>query len=265
MVIEIEVRDVKVRYRSVKALDGVSLSVRSGEVLSIIGPNGAGKSTLLKVIDGVLKPHVGTVLVDKTPILRLKQKEVARKMGYVPQRLRATGMLTVHDFVMTGRRPHVSFAPTKEDEGKVYEALKVVGLSEFTDRALEELSGGELQRAVIARALAGEPEVLLLDEPTSNLDLKHQLEVLNLVRSLSRSGLTVIMALHDLTQAYRASDKVLLLNSGKVVAAGGPDEVLRSDLISRVYGVPVLIIKDHRVVVPAASDITFNASNRRLK
>jgi iron complex transport system ATP-binding protein len=250
MVIEIEVRGVKVYYKSVRALDGVSLSVRNGEVLSIIGPNGAGKSTLLRVINGVLKPHVGTVLIDKTSLHDLRPRDVARKVGYVPQRLRATGMLTVYDFVMTGRRPHVSFAPTKEDEEKVYEALKVVRLSDLADRALEELSGGELQRAVIARALAGEPEVVLLDEPTSNLDLKYQLEVLSLVRSLSNRGLIVIMAVHDLTQAYRASDKILLLNGGKVVAAGDPDEVLRPDLISKVYGVPVIIIKEHKIIVP---------------
>jgi len=250
LVIEIEVRGVKVRYRSVRALDGVSVNVRSGEVLSIIGPNGAGKSTLLKVINNVLRPHAGTVLIDKTSIRDLRPKELAKKMGYVPQRLRATGMLTVYDFVMTGRRPHVNFVPTKEDEEKVLEALKIVGLSDLAERALEELSGGELQRALIARALAGEPEVVLFDEPTSNLDLKYQLEVLSLVRSLGRRGLIVIMALHDLTQAYRASDKILLLNSGKVVAAGIPEEVLRPELLSKVYGVPVMVIKEHKVVVP---------------
>lgn len=131
-----------------------------------------------------------------------------------------------------------------------YKTRLSAGLSDLAERALEELSGGELQRALIARALAGEPEVVLFDEPTSNLDLKYQLEVLSLVRSLSRRGLIVIMALHDLTQAYRASDKILLLNSGKVVAAGIPEEVLRPELLSKVYGVPVMVIKEHKVVVP---------------
>ncbi len=142
MVIEIEVRGLKVRYRSVRALDGVYVDVRSGEILSVIGPNGAGKSTLLKVINGVLRPYMGTVLIDKSSIDELRPRELAKKVGYVPQRLRAIGMLTVYDFVMTGRRPHVSFMPTKEDEDKVLEALKIVGLSSLAERALEELSGG---------------------------------------------------------------------------------------------------------------------------
>jgi iron complex transport system ATP-binding protein len=118
MVIEIEVRGVKVYYKSVRTLDGVSLSVRNGEVLSIIGPNGAGKSTLLKVINGVLKPHVGTVLIDKKPLHDLRRRDVARKVGYVPQRLWATDMLTVYDFVMTGRRPYVNFAPGQGGRGE---------------------------------------------------------------------------------------------------------------------------------------------------
>ncbi|RZN57261.1 MAG: ABC transporter ATP-binding protein [Candidatus Methanomethylicota archaeon] len=250
MVIEIEVKGIKLYYKSTKALDGVSLNVKNGEVLSIIGPNGAGKSTLLKVINRVLKPHMGIVLIDKKPIHNLKSIEIAKKIGYVPQRLRATGMLTVYDFVMTGRRPHINFIPTKEDEDKVYEILKNIGLLDFADRALEELSGGELQRVMIARALAGEPEVILFDEPTSNLDLRYQIEVLNLIRSLSNKGLIVIMALHDLTQAYRVSDKIIMLNSGKVIAVGSPDEVLNPELISKVYGIPVIIIKEHKIIVP---------------
>jgi len=250
MVIEIEVKGIKLYYKSIKALDGVSLNVKNGEVLSIIGPNGAGKSTLLKVINRVLKPHMGIVLIDKKPIHNLKSIEIAKKIGYVPQRLRATGMLTVYDFVMTGRRPHINFIPTKEDEDKVYEILKNIGLLDFADRALEELSGGELQRVMIARALAGEPEVILFDEPTSNLDLRYQIEVLNLIRSLSNKGLIVIMALHDLTQAYRVSDKIIMLNSGKVIAVGSPDEVLNPELISKVYGIPVIIIKEHKIIVP---------------
>jgi iron complex transport system ATP-binding protein len=250
MVIEIEVKGIKLYYKSIKALDGVSLNVKNGEVLSIIGPNGAGKSTLLKVINRVLKPHMGIVLIDKKPIHNLKSIEIAKKIGYVPQRLRAIGMLTVYDFVMTGRRPHINFIPTKEDEDKVYEILKNIGLLDFADRVLEELSGGELQRVMIARALAGEPEVILFDEPTSNLDLRYQIEVLNLIKFLSNKGLIVIMTLHDLTQAYRVSDKIIMLNSGKVIAAGSPDEVLNPELISKVYGIPVIIIKEHKIIVP---------------
>lgn len=250
MVIEINVKDVKVYYRSVKALDGVSLNVRAGEVLSVIGPNGAGKSTLLRVINGVLKPLMGVVYIDKRPLSEIPRREVARKTGVVPQKVHALGMLTVYDFVMTGRRPYVDFAPSKTDEEKVYEALKAVDAVNLAERTLEELSGGELQRVVIARALAGEPEVMLMDEPTSNLDLKYQLETLNVIRSLRSKGLAVIMAIHDLTQAYRVSDKVLLLKGGMVFAAGKPDDVFNPETLSRVYGVSTIIIKEHKIIAP---------------
>lgn len=250
MGIEINVRNVKVRYRSIKALDGVSLSVRAGEILSVIGPNGAGKSTLLKVINGVLRPMVGVVYIDGKPLDELPEREVARKTGIVPQRVHTSGMLSVHDFVMTGRRPHIDFVPSKTDEEKVHEALRTVDALDLAGRTLEELSGGELQRVIIARALAGEPEVMLLDEPTSSLDLKYQLEVLNLVRSLRSKGLTVIMAIHDLTQAYRVSDKVLLLKGGRVFAAGEPDDVLNPKTLFEVYGIPTTVIKEYRVVAP---------------
>ncbi|MEM4685776.1 MAG: ABC transporter ATP-binding protein, partial [Sulfolobales archaeon] len=211
MVIEINIRDVKVYYRSVRALDGVSLDVRNGEILSVIGPNGAGKTTLLRVINGVLKPLMGVVYVDGKSLNEIPRKELARKIGTVPQRIYDLGMLTVYDFVMTGRRPYIDLIPSKTDEEKVHEALKTVNALHLSERTLEELSSGELQRVIIARALAGEPDVLLLDEPTSNLDLKHQVEVLNIIKSLRSKGLIIIMAIHDLTQAFRISDKVLLL------------------------------------------------------
>ncbi|MEM2214834.1 MAG: ABC transporter ATP-binding protein [Candidatus Nezhaarchaeales archaeon] len=250
MVIEISVRDVKVYYRSIKALDGVSISVNGGEVLSILGPNGAGKSTLLKVINGVLRPVMGVVYIDNKNLLKIPRRELARRIGIVPQRVHLATLLSVYDFVMTGRRSYINLFPTKIDEEKVYEALKVVGALELANRSLDELSGGELQRVVIARALAGEPEVLLLDEPTNNLDLKYQIEVLNLIRSLRSRGLTIIVALHDLTQAFRISDKVLLLKGGRVYAVGRPEEVLKPEVIFEVYGVPTIVIREHKIIAP---------------
>ncbi|MEM4685293.1 MAG: ABC transporter ATP-binding protein, partial [Sulfolobales archaeon] len=249
MVIEINIRDVKVYYRSVRALDGVSLDVRSGEILSVIGPNGAGKTTLLRVINGVLKPLMGVVYIDGRSLSEIPRKELARKIGTVPQRIYSLGMLTVYDFVMTGRRPYIDLLPSKTDEEKVHEALKTVNALHLSERTLEELSSGELQRVIIARALAGEPDVLLLDEPTSNLDLKHQVEVLNIIKSLRSKGLIIIMAIHDLTQAFRISDKVLLLENGRVFTVGKPDDVLNPEILSKIYGVPILVIKEHKIVI----------------
>ncbi|MEM0505546.1 MAG: ABC transporter ATP-binding protein [Sulfolobales archaeon] len=252
MVIEINIRDVKVYYRSVRALDGVSLDVRSGEILSVIGPNGAGKTTLLRVINGVLKPLMGVVYIDGRSLSEIPRKELARKIGTVPQRIYSLGMLTVYDFVMTGRRPYIDLLPSKTDEEKVHEALKTVNALHLSERTLEELSSGELQRVIIARALAGEPDVLLLDEPTSNLDLKHQVEVLNIIKSLRSKGLIIIMAIHDLTQAFRISDKVLLLENGRVFTVGKPDDVLNPEILSKIYGVPILVIKEHKIVIPSS-------------
>ncbi|MBS7660023.1 MAG: ABC transporter ATP-binding protein [Candidatus Bathyarchaeia archaeon] len=251
MVIEVEVKGVKVYYKSIKALDGVTLSVKNGEILSIVGPNGAGKSTLLKVINGVLRPKIGTVYVDQKSLSDISPREIAKRIGLVPQKIQLTGMLTVYDFVMTGRRPYIDFTPSKRDEEKVYEALETVGAINLADRSLEELSGGELQRVIIARALAVEPEVLLLDEPTNSLDLKYQVEIQKIVKSLRSKGLIIIMAIHDLTYAYRISDKILMLNNGRVFAAGKPEEVLTPKNILAVYGVKPLIITEYKIVAPA--------------
>ncbi|MEM0489026.1 MAG: ABC transporter ATP-binding protein [Candidatus Bathyarchaeia archaeon] len=251
MVIEVEVKGVKVYYKSIKALDGVTLSVKNGEILSIVGPNGAGKSTLLKVINGVLRPKIGTVYIDQKSLSDISPREIAKRIGLVPQKIQLTGMLTVYDFVMTGRRPYIDFTPSKRDEEKVYEALETVGAINLADRSLEELSGGELQRVIIARALAVEPEVLLLDEPTNSLDLKYQVEIQKIVKSLRSKGLIIIMAIHDLTYAYRISDKILMLNNGRVFAAGKPEEVLTPKNILAVYGVKPLIITEYKIVAPA--------------
>ena len=251
MGIEIKVKDVKIYYKSIKALDGVSLEVNSGEILSIVGPNGAGKSTLLKVISGVLKPKIGAVYFDGKLLREIPQKEVAMKTGLVPQRISSTGTLTVFDFVLTGRRPYINFMPTKIDEEKAYEALKKVNAAHLVNRTLEELSGGELQRVLIARALAVEPEVMLLDEPTSNLDLKYQQETLNLLKVLRSKGLTIIMTIHDLTQAYRISDKILMLKNGRVFATGKPEEVLTPQNILTVYGISTIILKEHKIITLA--------------
>ncbi len=250
MVVEIEVKDVKVYYGCVRALDGVSLPVKNGEILSIVGPNGAGKSTLLKVINGVLKPKYGAVYLDQEHLDSLSPREVARRVGFVPQRLHVGEMLTVYEFVMTGRRAYISFMPSKVDEEKVFEALRAVGAIDLAERTLEELSDGELQRVIIARALAGEPEVLLLDEHINNLDMKYQLEVQRIIRDLRAKGMIIILATHDLTFAYRISDKILMLNCGKVFAAGKPGEVLTPEHIQEVYGVKPLIITEYKLVIP---------------
>jgi iron complex transport system ATP-binding protein len=249
--VRIRVKGVTVTYGGFRALSGASLEVGGGEILSLVGPNGSGKTTLLRVIDGVLRPRRGTVYLDGSSLRELPPREAARRMGMVPQRTPPAGMLTVFDFVLTGRRPHLGLLPSRRDEEKALEAMREVGVLHLAERTLEGLSGGELQRVSIARALAGEPEVLLLDEPTSNLDPRYQVEILELLRDLRSKGLCLVMATHDLTHAYRISDKVVVLKRGRIFSAGSPEEVFRPEVLSRVYGVRLKVLPEHRIVAPA--------------
>lgn len=245
----ISVLDVEVRYRSLKALDGVTFEIGKGEVASIIGPNGSGKTTLLKTIDGILRPYRGSVYVDMKNVERIPRRELAKLVGYVPQIATVWQGIKVIDFVITGRRPHIKISPVSRDVDIALEKLRIVEAEHLADRDLNELSGGELQRVLIARALASEPNILLLDEPTSNLDIKYQREILEIIRGLSKKGITTIMTLHDLIHAYRYSDKVVMIRDGRVFAVGRPDEVLTEESIERVYGVKVLVLRELKAVV----------------
>ena len=246
------VKGVTVTYRSIKALDGVTVEFEDKSVTVVVGPNGAGKTTLLKCINGVLKPKAGAVLLDGKDIERFKLMELARRVGYVPQSAPHYLPLTVFEVVALGRRPYVKWELGEGDLRAIEKAMKVVGVNHLSDRYFDELSGGERQKVLIAMALAQEPEVLLLDEPTSNLDIKHQLEVLNLIRRLAHEGgLTVVMAMHDLNMASRFSDNMVMLKDGCVFAIGSPKEVLTPENIRAVYGVEVSVLVDpYFLIVP---------------
>ncbi|MDK6028628.1 ABC transporter ATP-binding protein [Ignisphaera sp. 4213-co] len=247
----IKVIDVEVRYNSVKALNGVSFEINEGEIVSIVGPNGAGKTTLLKTIDAIVKPTKGSVYIDMKNVFDFSRRELAKMLCLVPQHINIAPGMKVIDFVLTGRRPHIDFMPTKKDVEISINALKSVKAEQFIYRDLTELSSGELQRVLIARALASEPRILLLDEPTANLDLRFQIDILNLIKSLSKEkSLTVIMSLHDLTQAYRFSDKVILMNKGEIYSVGTPEEVLNERIIEEVYGVKVKVDKNLKAIIP---------------
>lgn len=247
----IRVLDVEVRYRSVKALDSVSLEVGEGDVLVVLGPNGSGKTTLLKTIDAIVKPVKGSVYIDGRSVEEIGRRELAKIASFVPQHINIYQGVKVVDFVLTGRRPHIGVAPSRRDLEAVISSLRAVEAEHLMERDITELSSGELQRILIARALASEPRILLLDEPTANLDMKYQIAVLELVKRLAREKkLTVVMALHDLTQAYRYSTKAVLLNKGKIVALGETEEVIREDIIESVYGVKVKVLKDLKAVIP---------------
>lgn len=249
----IRVVDVYVRYNSTRALEDISIDIYEGEVVTIVGPNGSGKTTLLKTIDGILRPTKGSVYIDMKNVLSTPRREIAKKISLVTPFTYVAPGVKVIDFVLTGRRPHVDFAPTRRDVEIAISALRAVRADYLAERDLTELSSGEFQRVLIARALAAEPSVLLLDEPISNLDLRFQIEILNLIKKLSvDKKLTIMMSLHDLTQAYRFSDKVIVLKNGRVYAIGEPDKVLNEKVIGEVFEIKVRVDKDLKAIIPIA-------------
>lgn len=246
------VNGIEFNYGCRTILENVGFSVQRGEFLSILGNNGAGKSTLLKTLNKILSPKRGSILLEGQEVLKLNRLSIALKMAYVSQHYQSNRQ-TVFDAVLLGRKPHIKWEATASDMALVNGILYKTGLADFALRYLDELSGGELQKVVIARALAQEPEVLLLDEPTSNLDLRNQMEVLKTIRTAAKEkNIAVIAVMHDLNLALRFSDKFVLLQDTKVFVAGGP-EVMTAENITQAYGVPVSVerVRDQTVVIPA--------------
>ncbi len=247
----LNVQGIRFHYPSRPVLEEINFSVEKGQVLAILGTNGTGKTTLLKCLNRILTPAAGTVLIKGEPTLALSRNALAQKMGYVEQQ-RVGSRATVFNTVLLGRKPYIRWDITQNDMEIAGRALETLGLSDFALRYLDELSGGELQKVVIARALAQEPEILLMDEPTSSLDLKNQIEVVNLIRQISRErGIAAVVAMHDLNLALRFADRFILLKDKTIYAAGG-SEVMNPENIQAVYAVPVTIVAHNgsRVVVP---------------
>ncbi len=242
----IKIEDVTFYYESVKVLDGITIEVQRGEFLGLIGPNGSGKTTLLRCISGVLKPRVGVIYVDGQRIDKLKLIEVAQICASVPTELSSEFNLTVSDFVFLGRYPYVKgiWWESKEDEQIVEEVLKTFRIHHLADRKLSEISSGEKQRALLAKAVAQKPKVMLVDEPSAHLDLKYKLEVMEYLKELSRRKITIIAASHDVNLLSKYCDRIIILNSGKIVSFGRPEEVITEELIRKVYGVEATVMRN---------------------
>lgn len=247
----LSVENLSFRYSSTDVLKSVNFHAEKGECAAILGTNGAGKSTLLKCINRIIKPKAGTVIIENDEVSNLSRTELSQKIGYVSQQNK--GMRnTVFDAVLLGRKPYIKWDVSDEDIKITKEAIDALNLEKYSLRYLDELSGGELQKVVIARALAQRPDVLLLDEPTSNLDLKNQLEVINIIKDIVRTqNITAIMTMHDLNLAIRFADKFIFLKDGTVFAAGGRD-IITPQNIESVYSVSVAIenYKTIPVVIP---------------
>ncbi|MDI9395946.1 MAG: ABC transporter ATP-binding protein [Euryarchaeota archaeon] len=247
----LSVEELQFLYRNRKILHDIAFSINEGEVVAILGPNGVGKTTLLKCLNRILRPKSGTVHLEGKNLFDLGSMEVARRIGYVPQRVE-TGRLTAFDAVLLGRRPHIKWDITEKDMQIVVSVFKLLSMEDMLLRYIDEMSGGELQKVAIARSLVQEPKILLLDEPTSSLDLRNQVEILATIRQIVLDHkIAAIMTMHDLNQALRYADRFIFLKGGKVHAHGGV-EVITPQTIEEVYGLPVIIgeISGMRCVIP---------------
>lgn len=248
----IEAKGICFHYKNCPVvLQNVDFQAEDGHFLAILGNNGAGKSTLLKCMNGILKPDAGSLLLDGEDLLTMPHRQVAQRVAFVAQTVASTQM-TVHDMVMLGRRPYMGWSFSREDHDIVHAAMARLGLMDMRGRFLNQLSGGERQKVMLARALAQQPRLLMLDEPTSALDIRNQYQVLKIVGELCRTeGLTAVVVIHDLTLALRFCDRFLLMRDGQVYRCGGL-EVLDKTALREVYGVdaePVVVNGRHIVLV----------------
>ncbi|MGW7316376.1 ABC transporter ATP-binding protein [Streptomyces sp. NPDC054854] len=239
-------RGVTVGYGPRTVIDGLDVAVPPRVITTIIGANGCGKSTLLRTLSRLLKPTSGTVVLDGEDIATLRTRDVAKKLGLLPQAPVAPEGLTVADLVARGRHPHQSWLRqwSSDDAAVVERALAMTGVSDLADRPVDALSGGQRQRVWISMTLAQGTDLLLLDEPTTYLDLAHAIDVLDLVDDLHESGCTVVMVLHDLNLATRYSDNLIVMRAGSILAQGHPGDVINAELLYEAFGLRAKVIDD---------------------
>lgn len=255
-VVRLAARGVTVGYGGRTVLDGLDVAIPPGVITTIIGPNGCGKSTLLRTLTRLLKPVSGTVVLDGDDIARLRTRDVAKKLGLLPQAPVAPEGLTVADLVARGRHPHQSWLRqwSSDDADVVRRALAMTGVADLADRPVDSLSGGQRQRVWISMTLAQGTDLLLLDEPTTYLDLAHAIDVLDLVDDLHEGGCTVVMVLHDLNLATRYSDNLIVMKEGAILAQGHPRDVITAELLYEAFGLRAQVIDapvgDSPIIVP---------------
>lgn len=235
---------VKFSYGSAPVLYNVTFRLETGAILALVGPNGSGKTTLIRCIDRILHPE-GSILINEQNIHTMSRNDIATTIGYVPQNGTKIAAATVFDVVMMGRTPHMSWRLGDGDIDRIEYAIRLLGIEDLAERDYNELSGGQQQKVLIARAIAQDPKILLLDEPTNSLDIHHQLEALATISDISRStGMTVVMAVHDLSIAARYADMLMMLKNGTIVAIGKPEELITPERIREVYNVDARILYD---------------------
>ncbi len=253
MMIKLQAKEINFGYNSNPILDNVNFEIAPSKLVTIVGPNGSGKSTLIKCIDRIVSPQGGSILIDRKDVTKMTRMDVARYLSYVPQSSVRIFPTNVFDTILMGRRPHIGWLGSDGDEEKVWGVLRLLNIENLAMSNFNELSGGQQQKVLIARALVQEAEVMLLDEPTSNLDIWHQLDVMNIIREVvKKKEITAIMALHDLNLASYYSDRIIMMKKGKIVAAGDPHLVITEENIASVYRVEAAVrsLSDRPMIMP---------------
>ncbi len=248
---KIQIENIEFSYNGTPVLKNVTENIAKGDFVAIVGPNGSGKSTLLKCVNGILSTKKGTVLIDNKNLESYSSNELAKEIAYVPQSENKANPLNVFDTVLLGRKPYINWKPSDSDLEITANILKKLHLEHIAMKNINKLSGGQRQCVFIARALAQQPDVLLLDEPTANLDIRHQIEVLNLLKALSDNGHTIIMAVHDINLASRYCSKIMMLKDGAIFASGAKD-IFTTENIEKLYDIKISIVHEngHLVIVP---------------
>lgn len=268
----LSIENISAGYDDELVLQNVSMKAQAGRFIGLIGPNGSGKTTLLRVISGVLTPKAGQVFLQETRLEKIPRRTLAQTLACLSQDLSLDLSFTVRQITLMGRSPHLPKigSETKKDFEIAEQAMELADVSHLADRLITEISGGERQRALIAMCLAQEPKVLLLDEPTSHLDIAHQLSALDLIGKLNRqTNMTVITVFHNLNLAAEYCDKLLVLNRGKVETFGSPQDVLTAEMILKVYGAKVQTLKNPvsnkpHIVLTAGMNHSANTQKNRL-
>ncbi len=261
-------KQLDIAYAERLIVEDLNVVIPNGKITALVGANGSGKSTILKAMARIMKPKGGSVFLDGQAIHRQSTKEVAKQLAILPQNPSAPDGLTVSELVGYGRFPHQKGfgSLSLEDKQMIQWAIEVTGMSEFHDRPVDQLSGGQRQRAWIAMALAQQTDILFLDEPTTFLDMAHQLEVLKLLQKLnSEEGRTIIMVVHDLNHATRYAQHMVAIKTGKVVSEGSPEEVVTQDVLREVFGIEADIIPDPRTGVPLCLPYELEGESHSVK
>lgn len=248
-----QIESLTTGYENTKIIENLNVMIQTGKITTIIGPNGCGKSTLLKTIGRILKKECGEIYLQEENMNTMSTKEIAKKLALLVQSPTAPGQLKVHELIAYGRYPHRKNVGrlTKEDNEKINWAMEVTNTGEFRNREIAALSGGQRQRVWLAMALAQETDILLLDEPTTYLDMAHQLEVLEIVQQLNKNlGCTIIMVLHDLNHAARFSDELIAMKKGEVLHMGAPEQVMTADILRNIFQIDAKIMIDQEHHVP---------------